>query len=247
MSVTTKAESADWARVGLPRWYDCKLARMTHRDLGGLTGISITRIRHPVWTVGRAIAPYRHLLGVYSDSAVGRLSGVSTGSVRTFRQSLGVPTPKKPEPAPRIPKDHPVKPFSALLGLIDDKTLARLAGVSTHNIRSLLEKLNVAAAPPAPKISTRRSHKDFQGPLLGYESLLGSMSDAKVSRATGVPFTVVQARRVFLRVAPYQRRSRLAPYEHLLGVVPGAVLAKLVGLSPARINDMRKSKEGKSL
>lgn len=254
MSVTTKAESADWARVGLPRWYDCKLGTMSDRDLSGLTGVSLTRIRNrrkqlgiPVWTVDRAIAPFKHHLGVYSDSAVGRLSGVSPASVRTYRQSLAIPARQKTEPAPRIPRDHPVKPFSALLGLVDDQALSRLAGVSADTVRTLREMLKVDPAPPAPLISDQPALNDFHGPWLGYESMFGSMSDAKISRATGVPFPVVRARRIFLRVAPYQRRSRLAPYEHLLGVVSGTVLAKLVGLSPARINDMRKSKEGKPL
>lgn len=253
MSATTKAKPADWEKVGLPRWYDCKLGTMKDRALARLTGVSLPTIRHrrrqlgiPAWTIAQVIAPFTHLLGVSSDAEIGRLSGASPASVRTYRESLAIPARQRPQPAPRIPMSHPVKPFSALLGLVDDQALGRLAGVSADSVTSLREMLKVDPAKPLPPVSADPAQKDFQGPWLGYESMFRSMSDAKISRATGVPFPIVQARRIFLGIEPYQRRSRLAPYEHLLGVVSNNLLAKLVGLSPARIYLIRKSKETKS-
>lgn len=57
-----------------------------------------------------------------------------------------------------------------------------------------------------------------------------------------MPFSVVEQRQAFLGVTPYQRVDR---YEHLVGVVPNNVLAKLAGVSPARIADIRKRKDSK--
>lgn len=247
--MTVEPLTADWKNVGLPRWYDCKLGTMKDRALARLTGVSIPNIRHrrrqlgiPAWTISQVIAPFTHLLGVSSDTEIGRLSGASPASVRTYRESLAIPARRRPEPAPRIPIDHPVKPFAALLGLIDDQALARLAGVSAVSVTSLREMLDVDPAKPLAPVSADPALQDFQGPWLGYESMFRSMSDAKISRATGVPFAIVQKRRISLGVEPYQRRSRLAPYEHLLGVISNNLLAKLVGLSPSRIYLIRKSK-----
>lgn len=74
-------------------------------------------------------------------------------------------------------------------------------------------------------------------PWLGYESLFGAMSAAKISRAVGVPFAVVQLQLEFLGVKPYQRFSRLACYSHLLGVVSDCLLGKLAGVSPCPVAD----------
>ncbi|RON40331.1 hypothetical protein [Pseudomonas brassicacearum] len=41
----------------------------------------------------------------------------------------------------------------------------------------------------------------------------------------------------------YQRVSRVARYEHLLGVVSNNVLAKLTGVTPARVADIRKRRK----
>lgn len=47
----------------------------------------------------------------------------------------------------------------------------------------------------------------------------------------------------WFRSPPYQRVSRVARYEYLLGVVSNNVLAKLAGVTLARVADIRKRRE----
>ncbi|UXL41043.1 hypothetical protein N7D90_24605 (plasmid) [Pseudomonas fragi] len=239
--------AVDWKIVGLPRWYDCKLGRIKDQTLARLVGISKNRIRArrlmlgiAAYTVDQAIEPFRDLLGVESDPVIAARCGVSVSSVTTYRESLGIaplarPTPRKQ----RIPANHPVRPYKALLGLVSDQDIAKLSDVPVATVKSLREAFGFEPAAPLPELPRPDPVPDYQGPWLGYESLFGTMSSAKISRAVGVPLAVVEQRREFLGVKPYQRVSRAARYKHLFGVVPNNVLAKLAGVSPARIADMR--------
>lgn len=243
--------SPNWAKVGLPRWYDDQLGKMGDKKLAAIAGLTPSKIRYrrelfgiPRWTVAMAIAPHTALLGARTDSYIARLCDVSPSSVKKFREAAGIALWQKPVAAPRIPLNHPVKPYCALLGLVEDEVVAALAGVSTRRVVELRKKLQVEPPSPSPRARRKQAVSDFFGPLLGYESLLGFMSDAKVSRATGLPITVIEGRRKFLRIEPYQRISRIVQYEHLLGIksIPSAVLGKLVGLSSSRISEIRRAK-----
>lgn len=61
------------------------------------------------------------------------------------------------------------------------------------------------------------------------------MSNSKISRAVNVPISVVEQRRLFLRVQPYRRVSKLEQYRHLFGLVPNNLIAMLAGVSPTRV------------
>jgi len=123
---------------------------------------------------------------------------------------------------------------------VSDQEIAALSGASVATVKALREAFGFGPVAPLPEAPKPNPIPDYLGPWLGYESLFGIMSSAKISRAVGVPFAVVEQRREFLGVKHYQRVSRAARYEHLLGVVSNNVLAKLAGVSPARIADMRK-------
>jgi hypothetical protein len=243
---------ADWENIGIPRWYDCKLGRMKDRRLARLVGTSLNRIRYrrelfgiAPYSVHEAIEPYRHLLGVETDSHISRLCDVSVSSVTNYRESLCIPPrPRAPQRKQRIPANHPVRPYKALLGLVADKEIAKLAGVPVATVEALREAFGFQPVAPLPKAPKRRLIPDYHGPLLGYESLFGTMSAAKISRATGVAITVVERRQTFLGVTPYVRVSRLERYRHLVGVVSSSVLAKLAGVSPARVRDFARAKRG---
>lgn len=240
----------DWKIVGLPRWYDCKLGRIKDQPLAKLVGISKNRIRArrlmlgiAAYTVDQAIEPFRNLLGVESDPVIAARCGVSVASVKTYRDSLGIapmarPTPRKQ----RIPANHPVRPYKALLGLVSDLDIAKLSGVPVATVKALREAFGFGPVVPLPEPPKPDPLPDYQGPWLGYESLFGTMSAAKISRAVGVPFTVVERRQEFLGIPPYQRVSKVARYEHLLGLVSDGVLAKLAGVSTSRIAQIRKLK-----
>ncbi len=119
--------------------------------------------------------------------------------------------------------------------------VGQLAQVET--VKALREAFGFEPAALLPEPPKPDSIPNYQGSWLGYESLFGTMSAAKISRAVGVPFSVVEQRQKILDVTPYQRVSRVARYEHLLGVVSNNVLAKLAGGTPASVADIRKQRE----
>lgn len=245
------AKSADWSRIGLSQWFDCKLGTMSDERLGRLTGVKTSRIRYrrelfriDPWSTSAAIEPYKDILGVRSNAHIARLAGVSAASVKIYREAQGIPRRVKPKGSPRIPLDHPVWPYRSLIGLVDNKTLASVSGVSVRRVANLLAVLKVEEGPSAPRALRRKTIPNYQGPWLGFESLLGSMSVTMISRTVGVPYNVVEKRRKFLGIPPFQRTTRLTQYEHLLEVasVPPSVLGKIVGLSASRVSELRRKK-----
>lgn len=246
--------AADWHRIGQARWYDCKLGKLFDTDLARIVGTRTAIVRQrrvlfgiPACTVAKLIEPYRHLLGVMTDRKISALCGVSSNSVNTYRRSLGIPaltTWAKPvEPSPlkqNLPLDHPVRPYKALLGYVADSEIASAAGVRVSVVRKVRVALGYAPSAPTPKPPPPVRFRDSPGPLLGYESLFATMSSVKVSRTVGVPYTIVEARRLAIGAPAYVRASRLERYKHLLGVVPHYALARLVGLSQSRVTDLYK-------
>lgn len=240
---------ADWKNIGQARWYDCKLGTMKDEDLAQLVGTKKSKIRYrrqlfgiDAWNVRVAIEPYRHLLGIESTRSVARLCGVSAYSVDQYRKSLGVKAKPGPSSLPkpkRFPVNHPLRPYKPLLGIVHDQEVADLAGVSKTTVRKWREALGRPPAKPLPKEPATPRLKNYVGPWLGYESLFGSMSTAKISRAVGVPFAVVEQRQKFLGATPYQRVSKLVRYQHLIGLIPIGLLAKLAGVSISRASEFR--------
>lgn len=240
---------ADWKNIGQARWFDCKLGTMKDEDLAQLVGTTKSRIRYRrqlfgigAWNVNVAIEPYRHLLGIESTRAVARLCGVSAYSVDQYRKSLGMKARPGPASLPKpkkFPIGHPLRPYKPLLGMVHDQEVADLAGVSLSTVRNWRNALGRAAAKPLPKQPTSPRLKNYVGPWLGYESLFGSMSAAKISRSVGVPYAVVVQRQEFLGATPYQRVSKLVRYQHLIGLIPIGLLAKLAGVSVSRASEFR--------
>lgn len=225
------------------------LGTMKDRALARILGITREKVRSrrialgiEPFTVDKCIEPYRELLGVDSDAHVARLSKVSVFSVTAYRKAQGIaPRPRKTriKTALPIPPGHPVRPYKALLGLVPDQDIARVAKVKTQVVTALRVACGIVEGPAPVELSDHVSICDYTGPWLGYESLFGTMSVAKISRAVGVPYLVVQRRQDFLGVKPYQRVSKLARYSHLLGVVSDGVLGKLAGVSTSRVADYR--------
>jgi hypothetical protein len=223
---------------------------MKDQTLAKLIGTTTNRIRSrrmafgiAPFTVDQLIEPFRDLLGVQSDTYVARLSGVSLFSVTSYREEQGILAKPRPiQRTQRIPASHPVRPYKTLLGLVPDQEVANLAGVPVATVKALRESFSLEPATPLPESPKQIPIQDCAGPWIGYESLFGRMSSAKISRAVGVPFSVVEQRQAFLGVPAFQRVSRLARYEYLLGLVSNGVLAKLAGVSPSRVALFRKQK-----
>lgn len=240
---------ADWKNIGVPRWFDCKLGSMKDEDLARLVGTAKSKIRYrrqlfgiAAWRADMAIEPYRHLLGIESIRTIARLCGVSAYSVDQYRKRQGVKARTRPGYARKpklkpIPANHPLRPYKPLLGLVHDDEVAELAKVSRATVKQWREALGLEPAKPLPKEPSTRRFNNYEGPGLGYESLLGTMSVAKISRATGVPYVVIERRQAFLGATPYKRTSKLVRYRHLVGLISNGLLAELAGVSTARATE----------
>lgn len=242
----------DWRKIGQPRWYDCKLGKMSDKKLSTLTGVSLRVIRHrrelfgiQVWRVDMAIAPYEHLLETETNVRIAQLSGVSWWSVKAYRLSRGIDRVRKTKPAKgcdsgqALPPGHPLAPFRPLIGMIDDAAIAKVAGTKKQAVTTVRIELGLDEGAKIKTVSRKRTLRDFVGPLIGYESLFASMSDLAISRHVGVNLSLVEARRRDLNIKPYRKTSKLDPYEHLLGQVPIKLLSKLAGISEARIREIK--------
>ncbi|WP_249352894.1 hypothetical protein [Pseudomonas asiatica] len=237
----------NWTAVGIARWYDCKLGRMTDRALANLVGTTEESIRRrrvllkiKAYSVDLAIEPFAHLFGIKSDQFIANQCGVSVRSVRTYRNARGID--RKPTAAELCPIAPPDRPYQAALGLVPDFEIATAWGLDVEEVEQVRVDLGLPAAPPLPATPAPVAIEDFHGPGLGYESLLGTMSDAKISREAGVPVAIIEDRRQFLGIEPYQRVSRAERFVHLFGVIPNNVLSKLAGVSGARIRMLRKAR-----
>nr|QOQ33316.1 hypothetical protein [Pseudomonas syringae pv. actinidiae] len=238
---------ADWKNIGQARWFDCKLGTMSDGKLAQLVGTKKGKIKYrrelfgiEAWNVTMAIAPFRHLLGIESTRTVARLCGVSAYSVDQYRKSLGVkakPGPDSLQKPKRFPVNHPLRRYKQLLGILHDQDVADLASVSRTTVRNWREALGRAPVEPLPKPPKAPQLENYVGPWLGYESLFGSMSVAKISRAVGVPYPVVEQRQMFLGVTPFKRVSKLARYQHLVGLIPIRLLAEIAGVSVGRARE----------
>lgn len=239
------------AAIGKPRDYDHLLGTMKDLHLSQQVGTSRHAIKRrreaygiPAYTVAQAIAPYAHLLGVLSDRSVGAQCGVSSHMVKTYRESRGILPVFRPKPrVQRLPIGHPLRPYKPLFGFVSDQEIARIADVLLDTVQQARESLGFEPVAPVLQASEIIPLQDSHGPLLGYESLLHSMSIARISRIVGVPYNIIEKRRDFLGVKPYERVSRAARYNHLLGVIPHTLLAKLAGVSASRVQDLSRAKK----
>ena len=126
---------------------------------------------------------------------------------------------------------------------MSDQEIARVSDVPLDAVQQARESLGFEPVAPLLQPIEIAPLQDFHGPLLGYESLLHSMSIAKISRIVGVPYSIIEKRRDFLGVKPYERVSRAVRYNHLLGVIPHSLLAKLAGISASRVQDLSRAKK----
>lgn len=242
--------SVDWKKVGMPRWYDPKLGKMRDTDLAKLIGSTVSKVRYRRVLLGieayanfAMLKPFIPLLGKNSDRAISVQAGVSHSAVKRFREALGIGAFISRSEQIKISKHHPLYAYRPLVGLIDDSTLAQLANTSIDAVAAQRESMGLKSVPPYVHPSHRHV-LDFVGPLLGYESLFGRMSDPKISRATGVSVRIIEQRREFLGLPRFRQASRIEPYAHLLEVVPAALLSQLTGLSLSRITRLRKDRSG---
>ncbi|MHB2250834.1 hypothetical protein ACX64O_28755 (plasmid) [Pseudomonas fitomaticsae] len=243
--------TAKWKYIGVAKWYDCKLGTMYDSELARLANVPVGRIQRrrelfglPPFSINQAIERFAHLIGFESDQSIARKCGASVPSVRAYRQAQGIaPRSKVPSRQQRLPAGHPLRPFKDALRLVSAEDVATAAGVPVQMVLDVCAAFGIKPPQHEPPALVEPL-QDVPGPWLGYESLLSTMPSARISQAVGVPLAVVDQRRAFLGVQ-YQRTSKAERFAHLFGLLPNATIAKLAGVSTARIADMRKSRAGR--
>ncbi len=226
----------------LGRCSDCRVAR--------LAGVSQGAIRYrrelfgiAAWTAAMNIEPFREMFGVLPEREIARRAGVSVHSVARFRDRMHLPRYPRSKPkrvAQRVPLGHPLREYQQFIGLVPDADLACRVNVEVGLVVQIRHELGLDEVSPTQPVVVPFVHPAYHGPLIGFEPLLSQMSAVKVSRATGLPIGIIEARRDFLGIPAFVRFSKLDKYKHLIGRVSNYALAKYVGVSTTRVSEYRK-------
>lgn len=94
------------------------------------------------------IEAYFHLLGKVPDSEVARMSGVSVRTVASYRarNDIGGYDGPRRRPPPRGDRRSKVGAYDDLLGLVPDRVVAQIAGMSLGAVRNYRVKKGIAPA-----------------------------------------------------------------------------------------------------
>ncbi|MCB9664236.1 MAG: hypothetical protein H6732_08995 [Alphaproteobacteria bacterium] len=98
------------------------------------------------------IEKYFHLLGKVPDSEVSRLADVSVRTIASYRARNEIPGYVGPRrrPAPRGRRESKVDEFTDLLGVVPDRVIAEIAGMSLGAVRNFRIKKDIPAAGRMP-------------------------------------------------------------------------------------------------
>lgn len=165
---------------------------------------------------------------------------MSEATMRRHRQAQGVPG---------FAIKSKIAPFDHLLGVLTDREVAALAGVTEPAVNRRRRTRGIQSSTgtglPLPPLQEPRpvpppvTTADYPDAIYRYEAQLGKFSDAKVCRQTNVPLNVVEARRKELGIPAYVRTSKAAGFDHLLGKISDAEIARRCGLSKPTVRRRR--------
>lgn len=225
-------ESAAPKRPFKAKPYDSLLGTMSDQDLANATGVcnqTISARRKllgvDAWSVEIALSPHMHLLGILSDKEISNISGIGISSVTKYRKENDI-------------HPHPLAEFLPLLGRVTDEDVSRVSEKPISMVERVRWILSIDAF--VEEVNDPIRVEDFEGPLLGFESLLTTATSTEIMRQTGIHFSIIERRRDFLGLPVFQHKSKLEPYMHLVGIVPVPLLAKLAGLSGSRVRQLSK-------
>jgi len=186
------------------------------------------RLGTAVWGARSKLSPYEWLAGILGDNRLSRISGWSSSSIAKFRKKHGI-------------QFHPLRDFVPLLGLVADQDVSRASSVPLEVVTALRQYLRVyeyvAESVDEVKI------EDFQGPLLGFESMLTTKNSAEIYRECGINPNIVDRRRKHLGLPSVGLKSKLDPYRHLVNVISIPLLAKLCGITDPRVRQLINAQE----
>lgn len=239
--------SIDWDHEPLGEQPDAALAAR----LGVSTSAVSQQRRH------RGIRPYgaRRLppwawlvLGLASDGEVARACGMNCAQVRRRRLRAGIPVIEAPSAAGAKARSAMGVSLPAWLplavGLIPDAQLADAAGLSETYVAKARRAWGVP--PPERPVPVRPAWLPLAMgiiPDLGVANLAGVTHGVvyKMRRSAGIPAAVCRKRRTAETSSRVGRRPSANPWLPLvLGTVPDPVLARAMGVTRARVQQLRK-------
>lgn len=173
------------------------------------------------------------LLGAMHDADLAAKIGCSWMSVYKRRQHLGIAAHKA-----RVDWGQ----YDAQLGAVPDHILAKRIGCTQACV---FDRRTSRGIPP---YRPQASYVDWSR----WDHKLGTMSDKALAKLIGCGHVAVFNRRRLLGILPYRRwpngvahsrrTSLLQGLEALLGTMPDAALARMVGLSRQRVSALRASR-----
>ncbi len=171
--------------------------------------------------------PYLDKVGTVPDREVAELAGVTAENVRAFRKRRGIPAgwrgegqqgdkPKVARKAtaskPRQRRKSKLDPFMDKVGVLPDRDVAELAGVSAENVRAFRKRRGIAAgwraegsaaapvipaaepvAAPAPAERPVRARRSKLSP---YREQIGILSDSQIAKMADTAAQNVRAYRL---------------------------------------------------
>ena len=146
-----------------------------------------------------------NILGQLPDRVIAEQYGVQPSTVRSLRNSLGIPGVN---PGTRGPPSRAAA-FDHLLGKQSDAAIGRLAGCAASVIRKRRLDRKIAACPHPGRVVPRRKPGNILSPE--HEAILGTVSDAEVGRRSGIQARTVRIIRTRLGIAAWAPPKAKAP------------------------------------
>ncbi len=176
--------------------------------------------------------PYMDKVGALPDRQVAEMAGVTAENVRAYRKRRGIPASWRGEGAVGVepPKASTTKkksklhkrskrrkskldPYMDKVGVVPDREVAELAGVSSENVRAFRKRRGIpaswrgegkapasAASKPKPKPTAaapaKRAPKPRRGKLTPYRELVGILTDSRVAQMADTAAQNVRAYRL---------------------------------------------------
>ena len=162
-------------------------------------------------------------------------------------------------------KPSPLENHLDIVGILTDREVAIMLGMTAENVRAWRNRRGIAAewrkeasgaSPAAPEVDkATRSSKASSSPssrssaLDKFDHLLGVVPDATIAHFTGLRVATVgkaRAKRGLPAPAkadgppPRHRRSKMDPYLHMLGQVQDSKIADLSGVSAKNVSNFRR-------
>lgn len=152
-------------------------------------------------------------------------------TIRRMAEATANPAPKR---QPSLEDRYPG--ITAMLGAEFDRTVAAKYKLSRERVRQFRAQLGIAAANlPHPTRAIQIPPE--------IAAKIGTMSDRKLARESGIPAEVIRRHRIALGTPKGPRTtvpSRLKPFLHLVGTMPDREVCKLAGVAANALSLYRK-------